>query len=141
MLIYVDDLLITRNDSGLIEELKGILNKNFKMKDLATKEITLGCNFEGDQVYQKQSRSGVLLSAESQCQLQAFCDSDWATCPMTRRSIIGFCVKLGDSLLSWKSKKQNTIARSYAEAAYRSMAMTAADIVWLTVGAKWGMQP
>ncbi|KAE8718891.1 hypothetical protein F3Y22_tig00109987pilonHSYRG00169 [Hibiscus syriacus] len=29
---------------------------------------------------------GVLLSTESQCQLQAFCDLDWATCAMTRRS-------------------------------------------------------
>ncbi|XP_039001337.1 uncharacterized mitochondrial protein AtMg00810-like [Hibiscus syriacus] len=207
LLIYVDDLLITGSSEKLIAELKHILNKNFKMKDLGELKCFLGlevlrskegivlnqrkyalefieetgvggaksaltpleqnkkfttaeydeavCSNEEllqdksvfqrligrliylthtrpDIVYDvhflsqfmhkpKQSHleatlrvvkyikknpgQGILLSMASKCRLIAYCDSDWAFCPMTRRSVTGFCVKLGMSLISWKSKK------------------------------------
>ena len=33
--------------------------------------------------------------------LAAYSDADWAGCPNSRRSISGFCVFLGDNLVSW----------------------------------------
>lgn len=235
MLIYVDDLLITGNDSMLIDELKTMLHKNFRMKDLGTLKYFLGIEvsrssagimlsqrkyalelvedvgligtkpvatpleqnlklttIEFDEalqlekndevladasVYQrligrllylthtrpdisysvqhlsqfmknpkkshydaalrvvkyvkKNIGQGILLATGSSTRIVAYCDSDWASCPMTRKSLTGFCVKLGNSLISWKAKKQSTISRSSAEAEYRSMASTVAELKWI----------
>ncbi|XP_070040726.1 uncharacterized mitochondrial protein AtMg00810-like [Nicotiana tomentosiformis] len=74
---------------------------------------------------------GLLMSSNSAEGVEGFCDSDWGSCPMSRKSITGFCLKLGSSLILWKAKKQTTISRSSAEAEYRSMAHTVAELTWL----------
>uniref|UniRef100_A0A3Q7J727 Reverse transcriptase Ty1/copia-type domain-containing protein n=1 Tax=Solanum lycopersicum TaxID=4081 RepID=A0A3Q7J727_SOLLC len=45
--------------------------------------------------------------------------------------VTGFGIKIGESLVSWKSKKQNIVSRISAEAEYRSMATTVTELVWL----------
>ncbi|GJU93983.1 uncharacterized mitochondrial protein-like protein [Tanacetum coccineum] len=65
---------------------------------------------------------GLFLSRFNPLTLQAYCDSDWATCPATRRSVIDFGVFLGDSLISWQYKKQVVVSRSSIEAEYRALA-------------------
>lgn len=74
---------------------------------------------------------GILLATSSKACLQAYSDSDWANCPITRRSTSGFCILLGDSPISWKAKKQNIVARSTAEAEYRAMALAVCEVSWL----------
>lgn len=59
-----------------------------------------------------------LKGSPGQGQLRGYCDSDWASYPMTRRSLSGYCAMIGNSPISWKSKKQSTIPKSSAEAEY-----------------------
>nr|GEU77377.1 ribonuclease H-like domain-containing protein [Tanacetum cinerariifolium] len=58
---------------------------------------------------------GLQLHVSSTTQLSAYTDVDWAGCPVTRRSTSGFCVFLGDNLLSWSAKHQVTLSRSSAK--------------------------
>lgn len=74
---------------------------------------------------------GILLRADSNLSLQGWCDSDWAACPLTRRSLTGWLVFLGGSPISWKTKKQHTVSKSSAEAEYRSMAAITCELKWL----------
>jgi len=64
-------------------------------------------------------------------ELCAYSDADHGSDPTDRKSIGGFCIFLGDSLISWKSKKQSIISQSSIEAEYRAMTSTTKEIVWL----------
>ncbi|GJW44808.1 ribonuclease H-like domain-containing protein [Tanacetum coccineum] len=74
---------------------------------------------------------GLQLHVSSTTQLSAYTDTDWAGCPVTRRSTSGYCVFLGDNLLSWFAKCQVTLSRSSAEAEYRGVANVVAETAWI----------
>jgi hypothetical protein len=48
---------------------------------------------------------GLHIRASSELSVIAYSDADWAGCPNTRRSTSGFYVFLGESLVSWSSKR------------------------------------
>ncbi|AES72669.2 SPFH domain/band 7 family protein [Medicago truncatula] len=73
---------------------------------------------------------GIFLDSTSDMKLHGWCDADWAACPITRRSLTGWVI-LGNSPISWKTKKQQVVSRSSAESEYRSMANTTCELKWV----------
>ncbi|GJS44997.1 ribonuclease H-like domain-containing protein, partial [Tanacetum coccineum] len=74
---------------------------------------------------------GLQLFSSFTASLVAYSDANWASCPTTRRSTLGYCVFLGNNLLSWSSKRQLTLSRSSAEAEYRGVAIAVVGTCWL----------
>nr|GEZ27946.1 ribonuclease H-like domain-containing protein [Tanacetum cinerariifolium] len=74
---------------------------------------------------------GLQLHASFMTQLVAYTDADWAGCSVTRRSTSGYCVFLGDNILSWSAKRQVTLSRSSAEAKYRGVANVVTEMAWI----------
>jgi hypothetical protein len=61
---------------------------------------------------------GLWYSKGSTFNLLGYSDSDYAGCKVDRKSTSETCQFLGRSLVSWSSKKQNSVAHSTAEAEY-----------------------
>jgi len=79
----------------------------------------------------KAPGQGLLYEDKGNTQISGYCDVDWAGGPIDKRSTTGYCVFIGGNIISWKSKKQNIVARSNAEAEYRAMTMTTCELVWI----------
>lgn len=74
---------------------------------------------------------GILFSRGNSFELKSFVDADWGKCITTRKSVTGFCVYLGNNLVSWKSKKQPTVSRSSTEAEYRDVGVVTCELMWI----------
>nr|GEU70375.1 ribonuclease H-like domain-containing protein [Tanacetum cinerariifolium] len=74
---------------------------------------------------------GLQLYSSTTDSLITYSDANWAGCPTTRRSTLGYCVFLGNNLLSWSSKCQVMLSRSSAKAEYRGIANAVAKTCWI----------
>ncbi|GKD19264.1 ribonuclease H-like domain-containing protein, partial [Tanacetum coccineum] len=73
----------------------------------------------------------VIRTSTSVNVLKAYTYADWARCTDTRTSVTGYCVFMNNSLVSWKSKKQNTISKSSTEVEYRALASVTSEVIWV----------
>jgi hypothetical protein len=82
--------------------------------------------------YLKRTTNLVLLYRKySDYQLVGFCDVDYDGDRIERKSTSGNCQFLGDNLISWASKSQETIDMSTAEAEYISVASYCTQLLWM----------
>ena len=82
--------------------------------------------------YLKSSpRKGLWFKRNQHLDVEGYCDADWASNIDDRRSTSGYCVFVGGNIVSWRSKKQEVVARSTAEAEYRAMALALSEMIWM----------
>ena len=73
----------------------------------------------------------ILFNKNGHFIVEGYMDADWASLSDDRCSTSGYFTFVGGNLVTWRSKKQGVIARSSAEAEYRSMALGICEILWL----------
>jgi hypothetical protein len=73
--------------------------------------------------YQARSRDSV--------DLIGFSDADWAGDKSDRKSTCGYAFFVNGGIVSWKSKKQTTVAMSSTEAEYIGLSEAAKEAMWL----------
>nr|GEV70037.1 retrovirus-related Pol polyprotein from transposon TNT 1-94 [Tanacetum cinerariifolium] len=74
---------------------------------------------------------GLWYPKDTAMALTAYADADHAGCPDTRRTTSESAQFLGDKLVSWSSKKQESTAISTTEAKYIAMSGCCAQILWM----------
>ncbi|KAK2991285.1 hypothetical protein RJ640_024550 [Escallonia rubra] len=75
---------------------------------------------------------GILFTKNEDHQsVDVYTDADWAGAVDDRRSTSGYFTFVGDNLVTWRSKKQNVVARSSAEAEFRGIALGVCEALWL----------
>lgn len=76
---------------------------------------------------------GILFKRGNKLTLEAYTDADYAGSVVDRRSTSGYCVLLAGNLVTWRSKKQNVVARSSAESEFRALAHGLCELLWLQI--------
>ncbi|GJZ16770.1 ribonuclease H-like domain-containing protein [Tanacetum coccineum] len=144
--------------TGLLQRIIGSLHQEFAMTDLGPLNYFLGISVTRDSsglfLSQKKYAIEILEKAhmvscnpsrtpvDTESKLGVDGDrisdptlyrslADWASCPTTRRSTSGYCVFLGNNLLSWSAKRHSTLSQSSAEAEYHGVANVVAETCWL----------
>ena len=79
----------------------------------------------------KPANFGLLYKSGQDYNIHDFEDADWASCPETRRSTGGYCFMMLGATITWQSKRQQTIARSYTESEYTRLSTGTSEGVWL----------
>ena len=72
---------------------------------------------------------GLLFKSRGHLQIETYNDADWVGSIVDRRSTSGYCSFVGGNLVTWRSKKQNVVARSSAEAEFRAVAHGICEIM------------
>ncbi|GKU97164.1 hypothetical protein SLEP1_g10341 [Rubroshorea leprosula] len=74
---------------------------------------------------------GIHFSSNSFHVLRAYSDTDWAGDLFDHKSTTGYCFFLGNSLISWQSKKQTIPSRFSTEVEYRTLGDTTSELLSL----------
>ena len=74
---------------------------------------------------------GICFSGSGDGELIGYSDADWAGDIESRRSTSGYVFVLNGGCISWRSKKQRTVALSSTEAEYMALSEATQEAVWL----------
>ena len=74
---------------------------------------------------------GIWYSKDLNECIAGYSDADWYRCIDDRKSTSDGCFYLGNNLVSWMSKKQNSVSFSTAKVEYIAMASCCAQLLWM----------
>ncbi len=74
---------------------------------------------------------GLMFSKIDHLRVEGYTDADWAGSVSDRKSTSGYFTFVGGNLVTWRSKKQNVVALSSAEAEFRGIAKGLCELLWL----------
>ena len=74
---------------------------------------------------------GLLFGNHGNLHVEIYTDADWAGSVTDRRSTSGYCTYVGGNLVTWRSKKQNVVAKSSAEVEFRAIAHGICEALWI----------
>ncbi|XP_019168531.1 PREDICTED: uncharacterized protein LOC109164452 [Ipomoea nil] len=156
LVVYVDDIVITGNDTEGILSLKSFLHSQFQTKDLGPLKYFLGIEVmksKTGKLGTKPCNTPMIPNLQLTKEGELFEDPERyrrlvgklnyltvtrpdiaypiGQAPKDRRSTTGYCVFFGGNLVSWKSKKQSVVSRSSAESEYRAMAQSTSEVMWI----------
>ena len=77
------------------------------------------------------SSRGILFGKSDQLDLLAYTDVDWVSDRDDRKSVSGYFTLVGGNLVTWRSKKQQVVALSSAEAEFHAIAKGITEVIWL----------
>jgi len=84
--------------------------------------------------YLKASQGkGLLFKKGEKLFMKVHTDADYAGSIVDRRSTTSYYMFLGGNLVIWRSKKQNVVARSSAEAEFRVMDQRVCELLWMKI--------
>jgi hypothetical protein len=82
--------------------------------------------------YLKGTRTlGLILRGPNNLELIGYSDLDYANCIETSRSVAGYCFTLGSGMVSWRSRKGQTMADSTCYAEYMALHKAAQEAMFL----------
>ncbi|RVW73031.1 Retrovirus-related Pol polyprotein from transposon RE1 [Vitis vinifera] len=109
------------------------IEPNIKLLPLPSKDDEV----KDKEQYQMLVRRLIYLShacpdiAFSVSMVEAFTDANWAESVVDRHSTSSYCTFVGGNLVTWRNKKQNVVAKSSAEAKFRSIALGICEVLWI----------
>ena len=77
------------------------------------------------------SNFGIVFKGDESGTCKAYSDADWAGDKEDRKSTSGYLFQIAGGPASWRSKKQDTVALSTAEAEYVALSSATQECVWM----------
>lgn len=74
---------------------------------------------------------GIMYMNHGHTEIDGYTDVDWGGSISDRKSTSGYFTFVGGNLVTWRSKKQNVVALSSAEAEFRGIAKGLCELLWL----------
>ncbi|XP_070003380.1 uncharacterized protein [Nicotiana sylvestris] len=156
LVVCIDNILLAGDDIFELDVVKAFLDAQFKIKDLGSIHYFLGLEVtKVDTEFHCQKFSSMVTPMDGSVKLstdmgEPLSDpstyrrihlSQFLQAPQVphmlaaihvlRKSVSGYFITLGGCSVSWKSKKQQTVSLSSAEAEYRALRQVVAEVSWL----------